>query len=96
MICLHNHTKILDLIFSCLTPRVKVCIYLEHFIFVSKCNDFSLLCTGRGSQWGYSHLEIRLGKSGCHLHSCVIGNLVLCHYLTQWEHIQAKQERCKN
>ncbi len=30
--------KIFDLIFSCLTPRVKVCIHL-----VSKCNDFSFL-----------------------------------------------------
>ncbi len=27
---LQNHTKILDLIFSCLTPRVKVCIHLEN------------------------------------------------------------------
>ncbi len=40
-VCLQNHPKISDLIFSCLTPRVKVCIHLENFIFVSKCNDFS-------------------------------------------------------
>ncbi len=33
--------QISDLIFSCLTPRVKACIHLENFIFVSKCNDFS-------------------------------------------------------
>ncbi len=25
-VCLQNHPKISDLIFSCLTPRVKVCI----------------------------------------------------------------------
>ncbi len=31
---LQNHTKILDLIFSSLTSRVKVCIHLENFIFV--------------------------------------------------------------
>ncbi len=42
-VCLQNHPKISDLIFSCLTPRVKVCIHLENFIFVSKCNDFSFL-----------------------------------------------------
>ncbi len=40
-VCLQNHPKISDLIFSCLTPRVKVCIHLENFIFVSKCNYFS-------------------------------------------------------
>ncbi len=34
-------TKIPKMIFSCLTPRVKVCIHLENFIFVSKCKDFS-------------------------------------------------------
>ncbi len=34
-VCLQNHPKISDLIFSCLTPRVKVCIHLENFIFVS-------------------------------------------------------------
>ncbi len=42
-VCLQNNPKISDLIFSCLTPRVKVCIRLENFIFVSKCNDFSFL-----------------------------------------------------
>ncbi len=40
-VCLQNHPKFFDLIFSCLTPRVKVCIHLKYFIFVSKCNDFS-------------------------------------------------------
>ncbi len=42
-VCLQNHPKIFYLIFSCLSPRVKVCIHLENFIFVSKCNDFSFL-----------------------------------------------------
>ncbi len=28
-VCLQNHPKISDLIFSCLTPRVKVCIHLK-------------------------------------------------------------------
>ncbi len=32
-VCLQNHPKIFDLIFSCLTSRVKVCIHLENFIF---------------------------------------------------------------
>ncbi len=27
-------------------------------------------CIGRGSQWGCSYLDIRLGKSGYHQHSC--------------------------
>ncbi len=36
---LQNHLKI----FSCVTPRVKVCIHLENFIFVSKCNDFIVM-----------------------------------------------------
>ncbi len=40
-VCLQNHPNIFDLIFICLTPRVNVCIHLENFIFVSKCNDFS-------------------------------------------------------
>ncbi len=31
-VCLQNHPKISDLIFSRLTPRVKVCIHLENFI----------------------------------------------------------------
>ncbi len=38
-VCLQNHNNIFELIFSCLTPRVNVCIHLENFIFVSKCND---------------------------------------------------------
>ncbi len=42
-VCLQNHPKIFDLIFSCLTTRVKLCIHLENFIFVSKCNNFSFL-----------------------------------------------------
>ncbi len=46
-VCLQNHPKISDLIFSCLTPRVKVCIHLENLIFVSKCNDFSLTTGGQ-------------------------------------------------
>ncbi len=53
------------------------------------------LSIGRGSQWGCSHLEIRLGRSGYHQHSSdrqfcssSLSDLV--------EHIQAKQERCKN
>ncbi len=52
-------------------------------------------CTGRGSQWGCSHLEIRLDKSGCNLHSCdrQFGYLLLFDSVEQ---IQAKQERCKN
>ncbi len=29
-----------------------------------RCSDFAQ------SQWGCSHLEIRLGRSGCHQHSC--------------------------
>ncbi len=37
-VCLQNHPKIVDLICSCLTPRVNACIYLENFIFVSKCS----------------------------------------------------------
>ncbi len=32
-VCLQNHPKMFDLIFSCLTPRVKICIHLENFIF---------------------------------------------------------------
>ncbi len=39
-VCLQNQPNIFDLIFSCLTPKVKVCIHLENFIFVSKFNDF--------------------------------------------------------
>ncbi len=37
------------------------------------CQNFLQLnkeCIGRGSQWGYNHLEIRLGISGYHQHSC--------------------------
>ncbi len=31
-VCHQNHPKISDLIFSCLTAKVKVCIHLENFI----------------------------------------------------------------
>ncbi len=44
--------------------------------------------------WGCSHLEIRLGESGYDQHSC--DRQFGSHYLTPREHIQAKQERCKN
>ncbi len=48
------------------------------------------LSIGRGSQWGCSHLEIRLGISGYLQHSCSSS------LSDSVEHIQAKQERCKN
>jgi len=61
---LQNYTKIPDLIFSCLTPSVKVCIHLENFIFVSKCNDFMFcLCLTERKFW-----HIQLLTSSMYLH----------------------------
>ncbi len=58
-VCLQNHPKISDLIFSCLTPRVKVCIHLENFIFVSKCNDFSFFLFNWRKIW---HIQLLISS----------------------------------
>ncbi len=66
-VCLQNQHKIFDLIFSCLTPRVKVRIHLENFIFVSKCNDFSLF--NRRKFW---HIQLLISSMHWQCHEWVL------------------------
>ncbi len=72
-VCLQNHPNIFDLIFCFLTPGVKVCIHLENLFNWRKFWHIQLLISSMHWQresMGYSHLVIRLGKSGYHQHSC--------------------------
>ncbi len=72
-----------------------VCIYVapwsceaRHFVplYVPTCSGMTIKL----------NLNLNLNLNLGVICIAVIGNLVLCYYLTQWEHIQAKQEWCKN